>query len=107
MGLYLEGLFCSFPDAMFTVISIDIPVDGGNELLVRFAFSGTHNAPFGGVPASNKEADLDGKLNLRFQQQSTLIESMVWTWNAAQVVFDLMGIERELPQAAATTADRV
>ena len=96
MEEYLGKVFQSFPDAMFDIESMKMVDKGGQQMLVHFSFTGTHVEPLGGVPAYNRELELEGKANIQFQGTSLNIQSMAWIWNPSVVISSLMGIDPAL-----------
>lgn len=53
----MEGFRAAFPDSEVTVLDV---VSGGEKVVLRWSFTGTHSAPILGIPASGIKTSWTG-----------------------------------------------
>src|SRR5262249_38328569 len=60
---FYDRIFASFPDCRVTVEQM---LADGDHLTMRFRFTGTHDGPFVGLPATGRPFEVSGITILRF-----------------------------------------
>lgn len=80
----MRSLRRAFPDGEYTPLDT---VAQGDKIAMRYAFAGTHQAEFMGIPASGKNVRIEGLEIDRFEDGK-----MVETWNFS----DIMGLMQQI-----------
>ena len=80
----LRGLRMSFPDMRWVV---EEQVESGDKVVSRFTWSGTHRAPFLGVPATGRIVTVWGMVIDRFEGQKI---------KSTRIIMDALGLMTQL-----------
>lgn len=80
----LRGLFAAFPDMHWT---IEEQIAEGDKVLTRFAWTGTHAAPFMAIPASGREVSTWGMVIDRIENDRIC---------DTRILMDALGLVRQL-----------
>jgi steroid delta-isomerase-like uncharacterized protein len=80
----LRGMRMSFPDMRWVV---EEQVEGGDKVVSRFTWSGTHQAPFLGVPATGRVVTVWGVVIDAFEGQKI---------KSTRIIMDALGLMAQL-----------
>jgi steroid delta-isomerase-like uncharacterized protein len=80
----LRGMRMSFPDMRWVV---EEQVESGDKVVSRFTWSGTHRAPFLGVPATDRTVTVWGMVIDQFEGQKI---------KSTRIIMDALGLMAQL-----------
>jgi steroid delta-isomerase-like uncharacterized protein len=80
----LRGMRISFPDMRWVV---EEQVESGDKVVSRFTWSGTHRAPFLGVPATDRTVTVWGMVIDQFEGQKI---------KSTRIIMDALGLMAQL-----------
>ena len=84
LKVVLRGLRMSFPDMQWV---IEEQVESGDKVVSRFTWTGTHRAPFLGVPATGRSVTVWGMVIDRFEGQKI---------KSTRIIMDALGLMAQL-----------
>ena len=80
----LRGMRAAFPDMKWVV---EEQVESGDKVVSRFVWSGTHRAPFLGVPATGRHVSVWGMVIDQFEGQKI---------KSTRIIMDALGLMAQL-----------